>query len=147
MKYLKSVEEFNESVISKFKDFFNKDKEVEKTPEEKRQEAADAEGELDFANPDATPNKYSIFAESKSNQVAELVSAFFDELVKTDIPFAFIEVSHEVLKRRVQVFKARAKTFERANRMSNEAHLTPINKMELYETVAESQEPIDDLDD
>ena len=38
MKYLKSVEEFNESVISKFKDFFNKDKEVEKTPEEKYKE-------------------------------------------------------------------------------------------------------------
>jgi hypothetical protein len=40
MKYLKSAGEFNESVISKFKDFFSKDKkyEVKKTPEEKYNE-------------------------------------------------------------------------------------------------------------
>lgn len=34
----RSKVEFNESVISKFKNFFNKDKEVEKTPEEKYKE-------------------------------------------------------------------------------------------------------------
>jgi hypothetical protein len=117
------------------------------TPEQKRQVEADKEPELDLANPDASPNRYAIFAESKEKQLGELVQAFFDSLINTDLPFAFVEVAHEALKRKVQVFKARAKTFEVANRASNKAHLTPINEMELYETVAESQEPIDDMDD
>jgi hypothetical protein len=119
----------------------------EMTPEEKRKQAADLEGELDLANPDATPAKYAIFAESKEVQLGEMVQEFFDKLVATDLPFAFVEVAHEALKRKVNVFKARAKTFEAANRASNKAHLTPINQMELYETIAESQEPIDDMDD
>jgi hypothetical protein len=116
------------------------------TPEQKRELEASKEGELDFANPDATPAKYSIFAEAQEVKLGELVQEFFDKLVATDIPFAFVEVAHEALKRKVQVFKAKAKTFEVANRASNKAHLTPINQMELYETIAESQEPIDDLD-
>ena len=116
------------------------------TPEQKRQAAAEKEPELDLSNPDASPNRYSIFAETQENRVAELVQEFFDKLVATDIPFAFVEVANEALKRKVQVFKARAKTFEIANRASNKAHLTPINQMELYETIEESQEAIDDLD-
>jgi hypothetical protein len=118
----------------------------EPTPEQKRFADAEKEGELDFGNPDVTPAKYSIFAEEQENKVAALVQEFFDKIVATDIPFAFVEVAHEALKRKVQVFKARAKTFEVANRASNKAHLTPINQMELYETIAESEAPIDDMD-
>ena len=114
---------------------------------EKREKDASAEGELDFSNPDATPNKYSIFSEEQENKTNELVMEFFTTLIKTDIPFAFIESIPDVIRRRLQVFKARGKVFEVADRYHHKAHLTPMNQIELYETVAESQEPIDDMDD
>lgn len=120
-----------------------KDEPVLKTQEE----LAAEEGEIDFSNPDATPHKYNIFSAEQTNRITKEVERFVDELMATDIPFAFVEIATQILNGKLRIVKAKAKAFEKANRMSNLAHLTPANKLELYETIEESNEALEDLDD
>lgn len=110
------------------------------------EERAALEPEIDFGNPDATPARYNIFAAEKNKQATEMAVRFLEEIVATDLPFAFAEIIPQILAGKMKIHKAKCKAFEAANRASNKAHLTPINSMELYENLEELKAPLVDVD-
>lgn len=117
------------------------------TEEEKQKIAMEQEGEIDFSNPEATPLKYNEFRSEMIKRVNQVATDFVSEkLANSDIPFAFIEEIPRYISGRLSIIKGKSKLWEKKNRMDNLFHLTPIKDLELYETIEESDQAVEDLD-
>lgn len=99
-----------------------------------KEEAINLEPELDTSDPDKTPLRYQKMVEENNRLVGEMANEIMNAYVmKSNIPYAFIEVLPQVLNAKIKIIKGRSKAFEEINKLSNKAHLTPVAEMELYE--------------
>ena len=119
----------------------------EMSQEEKEQLAMEQEGEIDFSDPEKTPVKYNYFKAEQIKKVNQIATDFVnDVLAKSDLPFAFAEEIPRYIAGRLSIIKGKSKLWEKKNKLDNLFHLTQIKDLELYETIEESNQEIEDLD-
>lgn len=112
------------------------------------EEAAALEAPLDIENPDATPNRYNLFAADQTKKANDIVNGIMNDIImKLDMPYAFVELIPNILAGKIKIVKGKSKEYEVVNRADNKFHLTPIKDLQLYESIEDSKKESEDLGD
>jgi hypothetical protein len=110
------------------------------------EELAEKEAPLNIEDPEKTPNRANLLAEKSVKVSSDMaVKLFNEQLVKLDIPYAYVEQFPDLVRAVINIHKGKSKLWEQRNRLDNKFHLTPIKDLEIYESIAEENKKPEDL--